>query len=107
MRLTLDQKQVRALFASCSKECDVLIGLLKMTISNWDKVEYILEGKPHIGEEGWRTIYYLFCNFNENHPGENILPGSLWLSMGFSLDKNLGAWEVEISDMKFMMKTEH
>jgi len=106
MRSTLNEEQVRALFSSCPKECDVLIALLKMAIPNWDQIEYILEGKPHIGDGGWRTIYDLFCNFNENHPGESIFPGGLWLSMGFPLDKKLGAWEVDISDMKFITKPE-
>jgi hypothetical protein len=52
MITTLDEGRVRALFSSYSKECDVLIGLLRLAISNWDQVEYIFEGKPHIGEEG-------------------------------------------------------
>ena len=104
MRSTLKEEQVRALFSSCSKECDVLIGLLKLAIPNWDQVEYILEGKPQIGEEAWRTIYDLFCDFNENHPGESMFPGGLWLGMGFSVDKNLGPWEVAISAVKFILK---
>jgi hypothetical protein len=70
MKSTLDQEQVKALFSSCIKECDVLIGLLNLAVPNWDQVEYILEGKPRIGEGGWRAIYDLFRNFNENHPGE-------------------------------------
>jgi hypothetical protein len=53
MRSTLNEEQVMALFSTCSKECDVLIGLLKLAVPNWDRVEYILEGKPHIGEGGW------------------------------------------------------
>jgi hypothetical protein len=64
-----------------------------MAISDWDRVEYILEGKPQLGEEGWRTIYDLFCNFNENHPGESIFPSGLCLAMGFSLDKSLRGLE--------------
>ena len=104
MRSTLDEEQVSALFSTCSKECDVLIGLLKLAIPNWDKVEYILEGKPHIGEEGWRRIYELFCDFDEKHPGESMFPGGLLLSMGFSVAKNLGPWEVDISEIKFVLK---
>lgn len=104
MRYTLDKGEVLELFSSHSKECDVLIGLLEMAIPNWDQVEYILEGKPSIGEEGWHMIYDLFCNFNENHPGESIFPGGLWLSMGFSMDKVLDSWEIDISNMKFIMK---
>ena len=104
MRSTLKEEQVRTLFSTSSKECDVLIGLLKLAIPNWDNVEYVLEGKPHIGEGGWRTIYDLFCDFNENHPGESMFPGGLWLSMGFSIDKDLGPWDVDISEMKFILK---
>jgi hypothetical protein len=104
MSSTLDEKEVCKLFSSCSKEFDVLVGLLKMAIPNWDDVEYILEGKPNIGEEGWRTIYDLFCSFNGDHPGENMFPGGIWLGMGFSKDENLAAWEIDISDMKFIMK---
>jgi hypothetical protein len=104
MRSTLKEEQVRALFFSNSKECDVLIGLLNLAIPDWDNVEYILEGKPHIGEVGWRSIYDLFCDFNEKHPGESMFPGGLWLSMGFSVAQNLGPWEVDISDMKFILK---
>lgn len=104
MRSILSEEQVRALFSSSSKEFDVLIGLLKLAIPNWENVEYILEGKPHIGQVGWRTIYDLFFDFNENHPGESMFPGGLWLSMGFSVDKNLGPWEVDLSEMKFILK---
>jgi hypothetical protein len=70
MKSTLDQEQVKALFASCIKECDVLIGLLKPAVPNWDQVEYVLEGKPRIGEGGWRAIYDLFWDFNKDQPGE-------------------------------------
>jgi hypothetical protein len=104
MRSTLKEEHVRALFSSSTKECDVLIGLLKLAIPNWDNVEYILEGKPKIGEEAWRIIYDLFCDFNEKHPGESMFPGGLWLSMGFSVTKNLGPWEIDISEMKFILK---
>jgi hypothetical protein len=104
MKLTLKEDQVKDLFSSNSKECDVLIGLFQLAIPNWDQVEYVLEGKPHIGEVGWHIIYNLFCEFNENHPGENMFPGGLWLSMGFLVDKNLEDWEIDNSEMKFHLK---
>lgn len=107
MKLTLDEQQVRSHFSSCDKECDVLIALLRMVIPNWDDVEYILEGRPHMGAEGWHAVYDLFCQFNEGHPGESIFPGGLWLSMGFLKDESLGAWQVDCSDMKFALKKGH
>jgi hypothetical protein len=55
---------------------------------------------------GMRTerITDLFCQFNEEHPGESTFPGGLWLSMGFLKDESLGAWQVDSSDMKFAFK---
>ena len=104
MKSTLNGEKAKSLFSSCDKECDVLIALLEMIIPDWDKVEYILEGRPRMGAEGWRAIYDLFCRFNESHPGESIFPGGLWLSMGFLKDERLGPWEVDCSDMKFAFK---
>lgn len=106
MKLTLSEEKVRAVFSSCQKEYDVLIALFKISVSNWDEVEYILEGRPHMGAEGWHAIYEHFCKFNEEHPGESTFPGGLWLSMGFIKDESLGAWQVDSSDMKFAFKNE-
>lgn len=105
MKTRLNEEMVKALFASCSKEFDVLLGIFKLVIHDWDRVQYVLEGKPSIGEEGWHVIYELFKKFNEEHPGESVFPGGLWLSMGFSIDKSLEAWEVDTSAMKFLYKS--
>ena len=104
MKSILNEEKAKALFSSCEKECDVLIALLEMVIPDWDRVEYILDGRPRMGAEGWHAIYDLFCRFNESHPGESIFPGGLWLSMGFVKDEQLGTWEVDCSDMKFAFK---
>lgn len=102
----LDEEQVRVLFASCTKECDVLLGLYGLAIPEWDRVEFITEGKPCIGEAAWHAIYDLFKKFNEDHPGENLFPGGLWLGQGFSIDKSLGPWEIDISGMKILWKSQ-
>ena len=107
MKSIFDQEKVRAVFSSCSKECDVLIALLEMAVANWADVEYVMGGRPRIGSEGWHAIYDLFCKFNEDHPGECSFPGGLWLSMGFLKDENLEPWEVDSSDMKFALKKEN
>lgn len=104
MKQTLNEDQVKALFSSRSKEFDILLGLLALAIPDWDKVEYVLEGKVGIGELGWHAIYDLFYSFNESHPGESVFPGGLWLSMGFAMDKSLGGWEVDTSAVKLIFK---
>ncbi len=105
MPSVLDEQRVRAIFTSCEKECDVLVSLFEQAVSEWDRVEYVQEGRPRLGAVGWHAIYHLFCRFNEEHPGESIFPGGLWLSMGFLKDESLGPWEVDCSEMKLIMKT--
>lgn len=105
MKTTISQEKAKAAFSSCDKECDVLIALFEMAVPNWAEIEYVLEGRPRIGAEGWHVIYELFCRFNEAHHGESSFPGGLWLSMGFSKDEALGPWEVDCSDMKFAFKS--
>ncbi len=104
--VVLDEQKARALFTSCEKECDVLIALFGMAVPEWDRIEYVLEGRPSIGAAGWHSIYELFCRFNEEHPGESVFPGGLWLSMGFLKDERLGPWETDCSAMKLVMKDE-
>jgi hypothetical protein len=106
MKSTLSEEKARSVFSSCQKECDVLIALFEIAVSNWDEVEYVLEGRPHMGAEGWHAIYDLFCKFNEEHPDESVFPGGLWLSMGFIKDESLGAWQVDCSKMKFAFKND-
>lgn len=106
MKSVLNEEKARALFSSREKECDILIALFGMAVSNWDDVEYVLEGRPQIGAEGWHTVYDLFCRFNESHPGESIFPGGLWLCGGFLKNERLGPWEVDCSGMKLAFKSE-
>ena len=107
MRSSLNSDQVKVLFTSCRSQYDVLIGLYKLALKNWDKVEYILEGRPHIGSLGWRMIYDLFLKFDkEHHANEDILPGVMWLGQGFIEDENLGDWEVDTSGMLLILKAE-
>lgn len=105
MKRTLNENQVKALFSSRLKECDILLGLFGLAIPDWDRVEYVLEGKVSMGELGWHAVYELFRSFNENHPGESVFPGGLWLSNGFDVDKSLGAWEVDTSAVKLIFKS--
>ncbi len=77
-----------------------------MALKDWDNIEYILDGRPHIGSTGWRTIYDLFLKFDkEHHEKEDILPGIMWLGQGFKEDEGLGDWEIDTSEMKLVFKS--
>ncbi len=106
MRLFLDIDKVEALFASCGSQYDVLIGLYRLALKDWDTIEYVLDGRPRIGKEGWHAIYELFLKFDKKHHAEeDILPGSMWLGQGFKDDESLGDWEVDTSEMKLILKS--
>jgi hypothetical protein len=105
MKLMLQEDLVRDVFQSCDQQMDVLIGLYQLALPNWDEIEYILSGRPRIGETGWHTICSLFQEFDQKHHGvENIFPGGLWLSNGFESDPGLGDWEVDTSALKVALK---
>jgi hypothetical protein len=104
MRSTLKEEQVVALFSHCSHQDQVLDGLYRMALPNWDEVEYVVEGRPHLGERGWHVIYELFQSFDRDHHGEEIFPGLLWISLGFLKDGNLGAWDLDTSEVKVILK---
>ena len=106
MITSLDEVQVEKLFSSCSNNYDVLLGLYALAVPNWDDVEYVIDGKPRIGEEGWRKIYSRFKKFDEmHHDEEAILPGGIWLGQGFAMDKKLAGWEVDTSEMKLKFRS--
>lgn len=104
MRVELDVNEVKSLFERSSHQDDVLEGLYRMVIPEWDRIEYIVEGRPHIGEVGWRTIFSLFEEFDGKHHGDFVFPGYMWLGLGFLLDKELKAWEVDTSEVKYIFK---
>jgi hypothetical protein len=104
MRMELDANEVKGLFERCSHQDDVLEGLYRMVLPEWDRIEYVVEGRPHIGEVGWNTIFSLFQAFDEMHHGEFVFPGYMWLSLGFQKDESLDSWEVDTSEVRYILK---
>jgi hypothetical protein len=105
MKLILGEEQVKDVFRSYDQQMDVLLGLYRLALPNWDQIEYILSGRPRIGEAGWHAICSLFQEFDHRHHAkEDIFPGGLWLTNGFEPDPGLGDWEVDTSSLELALK---
>jgi hypothetical protein len=105
MRSILNEDHVKDLFSSNWNNYAVLIALYRQALSNWDEIEYIVEGRPHIGEKGWHAIYDLFVAFDKKHHGrEDVVPGAIWLGQGFAMDERLGDWEIDTAELKLILK---
>ena len=88
------QQRLQEVFEQAEHQDSVLVGLYKMLLPDWDRIERV-EGFPLIGQEMWRYIWNLFIHFDEqHHPG--CFKGGVWLNNGFSSSDKLGPWDVSL-----------
>ena len=74
----------------------LLLTFTKWFFSNWDEIAKI-EGHPKIGLAFWTFVWHRFLDFDRMfHP--EVMAGGAWLNWGFSCDRKLGDWKVDISN---------
>jgi hypothetical protein len=92
MRLSVEA--VDRLFAECANQGDVLAGLYRMVLPDWERIAKV-HGWPSVSDWTWKEISKRFMEFDRaHHP--NCLPGGAWMNSGFSTryGKDLRNWEV-------------
>ena len=88
------QHRLQEIFEQAEHEEAALIGLYKMLIPDWERIER-LEGYPIVGRGMWKYIANLFIDFDQRrHP--QIFNGGLWVNQGFSPSETLGPWEISM-----------
>ena len=76
-------------------QSEVLVEIYKLFFPDWDNI-IAIEGHPTCDEEMWKFICEKFIIFDgKYHPG--VMQGGLWLNMGFSGNKEMKPWTVNIS----------
>jgi hypothetical protein len=90
------KKEVDQLFDESDHQGDVLVGLYRMVIRDWDRVVTV-GGYPVINEHTGDYITRRFIAFDQKHHPK-VLAGGLWMNNGFStLDSaHLHDWEVDL-----------
>lgn len=89
------QHRLQEVFEQADHLGAVLIGLYKMFIPEWERIER-LEGFPVVGQGMWQYICQLFIDFDQRHRPQ-VLNGGLWINSGFASSKDLGAWEISMA----------
>lgn len=88
------QHRLQEIFEQAEHQEAALIGLYKMLIPDWDRIER-LEGYPIVGRGLWQYIANLFIDFDQRlHP--QVLNGGLWLNQGFSSSDKIGPWDISM-----------
>ena len=88
------QHKLQSIFEKAEHQEAALIGLYKMLIPDWDKLDR-LEGFPMVGQEMWRYIGNLFIHYDQEHHSK-VFNGGLWLNNGFSSSEKLGPWDISL-----------
>lgn len=88
------QHRLQEIFEQAAHQSSALIGLYKMLIPDWDRIDR-LEGFPVVGREMWQYIANLFIDFDQRHHPK-CFKGGLWLNNGFSSNEKLGPWDINL-----------
>jgi hypothetical protein len=96
------KERIKAIFEKHDHQQDVLVDIYKIFFLNWDEIEKI-RGWPSAGEALWEFVCRLFQDFDEKHHPE-VLSGGAWMNWGFSIDKNLGDWDVSLDTCQVILK---
>jgi hypothetical protein len=89
------KEYVEEAFAKHTHQQNVIVDLYKMVFPNWDKIVKI-EGYPKIGLAFWTFIWQRFLDFDRMfHP--EVMAGGAWMNWGFSCDRKLGDWKIDLS----------
>ena len=87
---------IAELFARYEHQKDVLIEIYKLAFPEWDRISKI-KGYPEIGTGIWSFICRLFQEFDHDHHPD-CMPGGAWMNTGFSVNKDLGDWEISFGN---------
>jgi len=94
------QHRLQQIFEQAEHQERALIALYRMLIPDWDRLER-LEGFPVVGQEMWQYICQLFIDFDQKYHSR-VLNGGLWIHAGFSSSSDLGPWEINLKQCRFI-----
>ena len=92
---------IQSIFNKHDHQKKVMVDLYKLVLPDWEKIEKI-EGYP---EAGWELSIYiseLFMQFDRKHH-PSCMPGGAWLNTGFSVNRNLGAWQISLKNCRVIV----
>ena len=98
------KKLLEPLFEENTHQTDVVIGIYKKFIPDYDDITDIA-GHPTCGKIMSVWLFEKFIEFDQKHHPD-VVAGGAWLNWGFSTDEKMG-WEVSLGTCKFTYKGEN
>jgi hypothetical protein len=92
---------IQSIFSTNNNQRKVIADLYKLVLPDWEKIEKI-EGYPEAGWELSIFISELFMQFDQKHHPD-CMPGGAWMNTGFSVNRNLGAWQISLKNCRVIM----
>lgn len=93
--MTTSQEEIDAIFEEAEDQETAAVAIYTLAFPNWEKITKI-EGWPACGEEVQNYLFRKFIRLDRKfHP--EVMAGGLWMNRGFSLNRELGPWEIDVS----------
>ena len=90
------RNQIKNIFKEQDNQVDAVIEIYRLALPDWDDIK-LIKGYPEAGEELCRMVCREFIEFDrKHHPG--CFAGGLWMNKGFSVNRNLGPWEIDFDE---------
>ncbi len=100
--ITITREEVERIFSISTHQVEVVEALYRLAFPDYDEIMK-LDGFPEAGEKLSKLIWNKFFDFDEKHH-PNVMKGGRWMNNGFSTNKKLGDWEVDVAGVKKIMK---
>lgn len=95
------QEKIDAIFEASENQEAAAVAVYTMTFPDWEKIVEI-DGWPACGEKMHNYLFKKFIHLDREHHPE-VMAGGLWMNRGFSINRKLGDWEIDVSQAKIKL----
>ena len=95
----LTQSSIDSIFSIAKNPCDALLKLYRASVPDFDKATQLL-GFPTVS---YNTAIYIIDKLNALPNEKHTDPSLLWLNKGFSSNKNMKDWTVDLTTLKLII----
>lgn len=93
------KEEIEAIFERYDHQQDVVLDLYRLAIQNFDSIKKV-QGHPEAGYALCEFICRRFMAFDRKHH-PNVFAGGAWLNWGFTPNKALDPWAIDLSSCTF------
>ena len=92
---------IQSIFSKHDHQKNVMVDLYRLVLPDWDNIQKV-EGYPEAGRELSIFISKQFMQFDRKYHPE-CMAGGAWMNTGFSVNGNLGPWQISLKNCRAIM----